>query len=342
MINNLQEAENCMLCKKARCQKNCPINTPIPQVIQLYKNGEIEKAGEILFNNNPLSVICAIVCPHEKQCRGNCIRGIKKEPVHFHSIEQEISTEYLKNTKFIKPESNGIKVAVIGSGPAGLTVAFELAKKGYDVTIFEKNEKIDVLFFDREDIIGDTKDIIPGFNETREGLHNIEELDEVVRPGLGAKIFRKSILTEDMFYESTIFEDLYTTYIYLDKCNNYFYSSKCYYTIYHDVDSSSLSSKPTAESFARSLNMILMVHAKLERSSLRYSLELWMALLFTTYWKARVKNDTSYNSKVINENIQKIAGILKKNKVVIKPSGKKHIKILIYRILLLISKKKYE
>ena len=142
MINNLQEAENCMLCKKARCQKNCPINTPIPQVIQLYKNGEIEKAGEILFNNNPLSVICAIVCPHEKQCRGNCIRGIKKEPVHFHSIEQEISTEYLKNTKFIKPESNGIKVAVIGSGPAGLTVAFELAKKGYDVTIFEKNEKI--------------------------------------------------------------------------------------------------------------------------------------------------------------------------------------------------------
>ena len=74
MINNLQEAENCMLCKKARCQKNCPINTPIPQVIQLYKNGEIEKAGEILFNNNPLSVICAIVCPHEKQCRGNCIR----------------------------------------------------------------------------------------------------------------------------------------------------------------------------------------------------------------------------------------------------------------------------
>jgi len=112
--------------------------------------------------------------------------------------------------------------------------------------LFEKNEKIDVLFFDREDIIGDTKDIIPGFNETREGLHNIEELDEVVRPGLGAKIFRKSILTEDMFYESTIFEDLYTTYIYLDKCNNYFYSSKCYYTIYHDVDSSEMAFKMAA------------------------------------------------------------------------------------------------
>ena len=177
--------------------------------------------------------------------------------------------------------------------------------------LFEKNEKIDVLFFDREDIIGDTKDIISGFNETREGLHNIDELNEVVRPGLGAKIFRKSILTEDMFYESTIFEDLYTTYIYLDKCSNFFYSAKCYYTIYHDIDSSSLSSKPTAESFAKSLEMILMVHEKLEKSSLRYSLELWMALLFTTYWKARVKNDTSYNSKMINDSIQKIAGILK-------------------------------
>ena len=188
--------------------------------------------------------------------------------------------------------------------------------------LFEKNEKIDVLFFDREDIIGDTKDIISGFNETREGLHNIDELNEVVRPGLGAKIFRKSILTEDMFYESTIFEDLYTTYI--------------------DIDSSSLSSKPTAESFAKSLEMILMVHEKLEKSSLRYSLELWMALLFTTYWKARVKNDTSYNSKMINDSIQKIAGILKENKIVIKPSGKKHIKVLIYKMLLMISKKKCE
>lgn len=142
MINNLQQAENCLLCKKPRCQKNCPINTPIPKIIQLYKDGEIEKAGEILFDNNPLSAICAIVCPHEKQCRGNCIRGIKKEPVYFHYIEEEISKKYLENTKFIKPQSNGIKVAIVGSGPAGLTVAFELAKKGYDVTIFEKNERI--------------------------------------------------------------------------------------------------------------------------------------------------------------------------------------------------------
>ena len=113
MINNLQEAQNCLLCKKPRCQTNCPINTPIPQVIELYKNGEIEKAGEILFNNNPLSVICAIVCPHERQCRGNCIRGIKKEPVHFHSIEEEISAKYLETTKFEKPESNVLLLHLI-------------------------------------------------------------------------------------------------------------------------------------------------------------------------------------------------------------------------------------
>lgn len=138
----LDEANKCLVCKNARCQKNCPINTPIPQIISLYKEGKIKEAGEILFNNNPLSAICAIVCPHEDQCRGNCVKGIKGEPVHFHEIEKEISTKYLEELQLTKPESNNKKVAVVGSGPAGITVALELALKGYDVTIFEKNEKI--------------------------------------------------------------------------------------------------------------------------------------------------------------------------------------------------------
>ena len=142
MKNLLNEANNCFLCKNARCQKNCPIDTPIPEIIKLYKENNLEKAGEILFNNNPLSSICAIVCPHEDQCSGNCIRGIKGEPVHFYEIEKEISLQYLKNMNITKPKSNGLKVAIVGSGPAGITVAFDLAKKGYDVTIFEKNEKI--------------------------------------------------------------------------------------------------------------------------------------------------------------------------------------------------------
>lgn len=143
-MNNflLDEANRCLSCKNARCQKNCPISTPIPEIINLFKEEKLDEAGKILFENNPLSALCAIVCPHEDQCAGNCIRGIKGEPIHFYEIEKSISTEYLQNVKFEKPESNGIKVAVVGAGPAGITVAFELAKKGYDVTIFEKNEKI--------------------------------------------------------------------------------------------------------------------------------------------------------------------------------------------------------
>lgn len=142
MLKNLNEANKCIICKNARCQNNCPINTPIPQIIELYKDGKIKEAGKILFENNPLSAICAIVCPHENQCRGNCIKGIKGEPVHFHDIEHEISSEYLENINLKKPKQNGVKVAIVGSGPAGITVALNLALRGYDVTIFEKNEKI--------------------------------------------------------------------------------------------------------------------------------------------------------------------------------------------------------
>ncbi|RDY24562.1 NAD(P)-dependent oxidoreductase [Romboutsia maritimum] len=142
MTKLLDEANKCIICKNPRCQKNCPINTPIPDIINLYKEGKLDEAGKILFENNPLSAVCAIVCPHENQCMGNCIKGIKGEPVHFYQIEKEISTKYLDNINISKPKSNGVKVAIIGSGPAGITVAFELAERGYDVTIFEKNEKI--------------------------------------------------------------------------------------------------------------------------------------------------------------------------------------------------------
>lgn len=142
MLNNIIEANRCIQCKNARCQKNCPINTPIPDIIKLYKEGNLKEAGKILFENNPLSAVCSIVCPHENQCRGNCIKGIKDELVRFHDIEYEISTKYLEEMEVEKPKKNGIKVAIIGAGPAGITVAFELSRKGYDVTIFEKNEKI--------------------------------------------------------------------------------------------------------------------------------------------------------------------------------------------------------
>ncbi len=142
MIDLKLEAERCIICNNARCQKNCPINTEIPRIISLYKEGKLSEAGEILFNNNPLSAVCAIVCPHENQCAGNCIRGIKGEPIQFYKIEEEISTNYLKNLKFNKAPDNGKRIAIVGSGPAGLTVAFELAKKGYNITVFEKNDQL--------------------------------------------------------------------------------------------------------------------------------------------------------------------------------------------------------
>jgi glutamate synthase (NADPH) small chain len=136
------EANRCYMCKKPRCQAHCPINTSIPEVIELFKEGQIAKAGEILFQNNPLSLVCAIVCPHEDQCRGNCIRGIKDEPVSFCDIEKHVSKYYLENIKLEKEKELEERIAIIGGGPAGITIAFILAQKGYKVTIFDSHDKI--------------------------------------------------------------------------------------------------------------------------------------------------------------------------------------------------------
>ncbi|BCZ44941.1 oxidoreductase [Clostridium gelidum] len=138
----LNEANRCLLCKKPKCKEYCPINTPIPEVITLYKEGKLKEAGEILFNNNPLSIICSIVCPHEDQCEGHCVRGIKGEPIKFYEIEKEISGKYLNEIKFKNVSRIKDRIAIIGGGPAGLTIAFILAKKGYKITIFDSNEKI--------------------------------------------------------------------------------------------------------------------------------------------------------------------------------------------------------
>ena len=138
----LLEADRCLLCKKPRCRMNCPIDTPIPEVISLFKEGKIHEAGEMLFENNPLSAICAVVCPHEDQCKGNCIRGIKSEPVRFCEMEEFISSEYLDKIHFENLPKNKHSVAIIGGGPAGITLAFILARKGYKITIFDAHEKI--------------------------------------------------------------------------------------------------------------------------------------------------------------------------------------------------------
>ena len=141
-LHIIDEANRCLNCKKPMCQKGCPVHTPIPHIIQMFKENQVMEAGKELFENNPMSVICSIVCNHEQQCAGNCVLGRKGTPVHFSSIENYISDTYLDRMEIPKVQKKGKKVAVIGAGPAGITAAVILAKAGYDMTIFEWKDKI--------------------------------------------------------------------------------------------------------------------------------------------------------------------------------------------------------
>lgn len=141
-LHIVAEANRCLNCKNPRCQQGCPVHTPIPMIIQMFKEGKLMEAGQNLFENNPMSAVCAIVCNHEKQCAGNCIRGVKDTPVHFSSIEQYISDMYLDRMEIERPAKKDKRAAVIGCGPAGMTVAIKLAQAGYPVTVFEWKGKI--------------------------------------------------------------------------------------------------------------------------------------------------------------------------------------------------------
>ena len=135
----MQEAERCLNCKKPRCVDNCPVNVQIPEFIMEVKAGNFEKAAEIILETNALPAVCGRVCPQEDQCEGSCVVGIKNEPVGIGRLERFVA-DYIreKDIKFTtKIEKNGKKVAVIGSGPSGIACAGDLAKRGYDVTIFE-------------------------------------------------------------------------------------------------------------------------------------------------------------------------------------------------------------
>ena len=141
-LHVIDEAKRCLNCKKPRCQEGCPIHTPIPVMIQMLLQGEMPEAAEMVFANNPLSVICSLVCDHEKQCEGYCVKGIKGEPVHISSIENYISDTCFDRMKLEQLPKNGKRIAVVGAGPAGITIAILMACRGYKVTIFEVKEKI--------------------------------------------------------------------------------------------------------------------------------------------------------------------------------------------------------
>ncbi len=141
-LHILDEVNRCLQCKNPSCQKGCPINTPIPKIIDLLKQNRLDEAGRMLFENNPLTTVCSLICNHENQCEGHCVLGKKGSPVHFSAIENYISDAYAPKMRKGPAKSNGKRVAIIGSGPAGITIAIILARYGYQVTIFESKDKI--------------------------------------------------------------------------------------------------------------------------------------------------------------------------------------------------------
>ena len=134
-----EEATRCLKCKNPLCQKGCPVSIDIPLFIKEIETGDIEKASKIIGKSSALPAVCGRVCPQESQCEGKCIRGIKGEPISIGKLERFVADWARENN--VDPDApmapNGKKVAVIGSGPSGLTCAGDLAKLGYDVTIFE-------------------------------------------------------------------------------------------------------------------------------------------------------------------------------------------------------------
>lgn len=135
----VNEAERCLNCKHMPCVSGCPVNIHIPDFISKIKESDFEGAYGVIAQSSSLPAVCGRVCPQETQCESKCVRGIKGEPVAIGRLERFVADWHNQNQKDApeKPQSNGHKVAVIGSGPSGLTCAGDLAKKGYSVTIFE-------------------------------------------------------------------------------------------------------------------------------------------------------------------------------------------------------------
>lgn len=135
----VEEATRCLHCKHQPCVSGCPVNIHIPDFIEKVAQGEFEEAYKIISLTSTLPAICGRVCPQENQCEKVCVRGIKNEPVAIGRLERFVADYHREHndTPFEKPQSNGHKVAIVGAGPAGLTCAGDLAKLGYQVTIFE-------------------------------------------------------------------------------------------------------------------------------------------------------------------------------------------------------------
>lgn len=174
-LHIVEEANRCLLCKKPLCQlKGCPVGTHIPEVIGLFRERRLEEAGRVLAENNPMSVVCSLVCNHMAQCEGNCVQARRGTPVHFSAIEHYVSDTYFERAEPERPAPCGKRVAVIGSGPAGISAAVFLARVGCEVTIFEK----------RPEIGGVLEYGIPDFRLPR---YHVEQLRDTLRK-LGVRV----------------------------------------------------------------------------------------------------------------------------------------------------------
>ena len=139
------EASRCLLCKKPKCALDgCPVHTPIPECMLLYRQGNLEEAGRLLFQNNPLTAVTSLVCDWKKFCNGHCVLNVKQVPVRWYEIEQEISGRYLETCTLQRQseEFSGKRVAIVGAGPAGIAAAVWLFQAGAEVTLYDANPRM--------------------------------------------------------------------------------------------------------------------------------------------------------------------------------------------------------
>ncbi len=139
------EALRCLLCKKPKCAlQGCPVHTPVPECMLLYRQGKEEEAGELLIRNNPLSAITSLVCDWKQFCFGHCVLNVKQIPVRWYEVEQEISGHYLFQYELQRREEalKGKRIALVGAGPVGIAAAFWLYEAGADVTLFDANPRM--------------------------------------------------------------------------------------------------------------------------------------------------------------------------------------------------------
>ena len=194
----MEEAVRCINCKNAQCIKGCPVSINIPGFIEKVKEGDIEAAYQVISEASALPAVCGRVCPQESQCEGKCIRGIKGEPVSIGKLERFVADWAAQNNR--KPEGakekKGKKVAVIGSGPAGLTCAGDLAKMGYEVTIFEAlHEPGGVLVY------GIPEFRLPKENVVQKEIENVKSLGVTIETNVivGKSVTIDELLTEEGF-----------------------------------------------------------------------------------------------------------------------------------------------